>query len=126
MVKFDAVQRDESGAPVYRLTQCEKGAGILAVVTERFRASGNGTYRFTCEAKAKSDNPFGLKVNAASNERNFAKTIDSVELDGGWKQYSVTLDLAFDMDAFDLLALSVSTTATANLVEFRNFSLAKE
>ncbi|MBQ6136026.1 MAG: hypothetical protein IJI73_01505 [Kiritimatiellae bacterium] len=126
MVKFDAVQRDEKGAPIYRLTQCEKGAGMLAVITERFLASGPGTYRFSCEARAKSENPFGLKINCLSNEQNFASFIDSVELDGDWKRYSVDVDLQFNMNDLDLMALSVSSTATADLIELRNISFSRQ
>lgn len=58
MVKLDATTRDEKGAVLYRLTQCEKGAGMQAVVTERFRAAGNGRYRLSFDVKAKSENPY--------------------------------------------------------------------
>jgi len=126
LVKFDACRRDEKGAVVYRLFQCEKGAGLQAVITERVKAAGFGRYRLSFDVKATSETPFGLTVSATSNEKSVKTTIPEVELGGDWTRRTVELDLAFDQAATDLVSLKLAATATANEVLFRNFKLTRE
>ena len=123
LVKFDATRRDERGHVVYRLFQCERKAGIQAVVTERVKASGFGRYRLTFEAKARSANAFGLRIQAVSNERTTESPIAEIERDGDWKRYEADLDIGFDPKVCDLVSVFLATTATADEVLFRDFDL---
>lgn len=125
LVKFDATRRDEAGRVIYRLHQCEKNAGLQAVITERVKAAGFGRYRLAFEAKAHGENAFGLKIQAISNEKRAVTTIESIERDGDWKRYETELDLAFDPSLCDLVSLFLSATATADEILFRNFELVK-
>ena len=124
LVKLDATTRDEKGAVIYRLTQCEKGAGMQAVVTERFRAAGNGRYRLSFDVKAKSENPFGLTLRLSSNEQTLKELIPEVAC-GEWTHYEKDFDTAFDFKVFDLLSVGLNATATADEILLRNLSLAK-
>ena len=124
MVKLDATTRDEKGAVLYRLTQCEKGAGMQAVVTERFRAAGNGRYRLSFDVKAKSENPFGLTLRLSSNEQTLTAEIPEVRR-GEWTHYERDFDAAFDFKVFDLLSVGLHATETADEILLRNLSLAR-
>ena len=124
MVKLDATTRDEKGSVLYRLTQCEKGAGMQAVVTERFRAAGNGRYRLSFDVKAKSENPFGLTLRLSSNEQTLTAEIPEVRR-GEWTHYERDFDAAFDFKVFDLLSVGLHATETADEILLRNLSLAK-
>ena len=126
LVKFDAVSRDDKGALVYRLTQCEKNAGMQAVITERFRSAGPGRYVMGFECRAKSGNPFGLTVAAVSNEKRLETKVAEVNRDGEWHRYELSLNLDFDEPGFDLLAIFLSATAPADEICFRNLTLASE
>lgn len=126
LVKFDAVSRDEKGNVIYRLRQCEKGAGMQAVITERVRFAGFGRYRLSFEAKAKSENPFDFRITVQSNEKRIEEKIADVERDGDWKRYEVELNLDFDPKVTDLVALKIGTSATADDVQFRNLELYRD
>lgn len=122
LVKLDATTRDETGAVLYRLTQCEKGAGMQAVVTERFRSAGNGRYRLSFDFKAKSDTPFGLDVKFVSNEKTVRGKIPSVTL-GEWTHHESDFALDFDSGVFDLLSVGFFADAPADEILFRNIRL---
>ena len=123
-VKLDACTRDEKGAVVYRLRQCEKWAGMQAVLTERVKAAGFGKYRLTFEAKATSETPFTLRVSAITNEKR-----NLVHMEGdrsvAWKAYAAEIDLAFDPKVTDLVALMLSVSKPVDELCFRNFRLTK-
>ena len=125
LVKLDAVSRDEKGAVVYRLTQCEKGAGMQAVVTERFRGAGNGCYRLSFDVKAKNEKPFGLDLRLVSNEQTIEEKIFDVKR-GEWTHCEKTFDTAFDFKVFDLLSVGLFATATVDEICFRNLVLLPE
>ena len=126
MVKFDAVVRDEAGAVVYRLRQCEKGAGMQAVITDRIQSAGFGRYVLSFEAKARSENPFGFRILALSNERRIEATVPDVERDGDWRRYEIALDLDFDPQVTELVALKIGTTAAVDEVRFRRLELVRD
>ena len=129
LVKLEATHRDEAGRVIYRLVQCEKSAGMQAVVTDGFRARGNGRWTVAFELRARSETPFGLRVQLISNEKTLERKIPvlaaaSAELTP-WKRYEVTFDTDFDPAVTDLLALSLTTTDTADEIAFRNLSFAR-
>ena len=123
-VKLDACTRDEKGAVVYRLRQCEKWAGMQAVLTERVKAAGFGKYRLTFEAKATSETPFTLRVSAITNEKRNLVHMEG-DRSGAWKAYAAEIDLAFDPQVTDLVALMLSVSTPVDELCFRNFRLTK-
>ncbi len=129
LVKFEATGRDEQGRVIYRLVQCERNAGMQAVLTEGFRAYGNGRWTLAFELRARSENPFNLRVRLQSNEKTFDRFIkvlaDASPALTEWKRYEVSFDTDFDMGVTDLVALSLLTTATADEVQFHNLSFSR-
>ena len=123
-VKLDACTRDEKGAVVYRLRQCEKWAGMQAVLTERVKAAGFGKYRLTFETKATSETPFTLRVSAITNEKRNLVHMEG-DRSGAWKTYAAEVDLAFDPKVTDLVALMLSVSKPVDELCFRNFQLTK-
>ena len=123
-VKLDACTRDAAGAVIYRLRQCEKWAGMQAVVTERVKAAGFGKYRLTFEAKATSETPFTLRVSAITNEKQNLVHMEG-DRSGAWKAYAAEVDLAFDPKVTDLVALMLSVSTPVDELCFRNFRLTK-
>lgn len=124
LVKFDATEKD-GDARVYRLTQCERNAGMLNVVTEAFLRQGNGRYRLAFEARAKGGQPVALEAHFFSNEkRKVAKF--TVPTDGEWHAYAEALDVDFDLAATELAALQFKVSAPVDEVCFKNLSLTKE
>jgi hypothetical protein len=120
-VKFVATERDEKGAILYRLVQCERSAGMQAVLTDAFLRRGNGTYRLAFDVKAKSEAPFGLRLTLLSNEKKVVKTIPAISC-GEWLHHEMTFTTDFDLAQTELVALSVMATAPADEIVFRNFS----
>ena len=123
LVKLEATGRD-GGVPVYRLVQCEKKAGMQAVVTDAFLRRGNGVWRLAFDIKAHSDNPFGLDIQVLSNEKQFVKK-HPVERDAGWKHAEVDFETDFDLAVTDLVAVQMTATATADEICFKNLSFRK-
>ena len=123
-VKLDACTRDETGAVVYRLRQCEKWSGMQAVVTERVKAAGFGKYRLAFEAKATSETPFALRVSAITNEKRNLVHMEG-DRSGTWKSYETEIDLSFDPAVTDLVALMLSVSKPVDELCFRNFRLTK-
>ena len=123
LVKFDATEMD-GASRVYRLRQCEKGAGMLNVVTDAFLRQGNGTYRLAFEARAKGEQPVALEAHFFSNEkRKVAKFV--VAPDGEWHSFSEAIEIDFDPAVTDLAALQFKVSAPADELCFKNLSLTK-
>lgn len=128
LVKLEATHRDEAGRVIYRLVQCEKSAGMQAVVTDGFLARGNGRWTVAFDLRARSENPFSLRVQLISNEKTFERKIPvlaaAAELTP-WKRYEVTFDTDFDPVVTDLVAVSLTATDTADEIAFRNLSFSR-
>ena len=132
--KFDAVETDAAGARIYRLRQCERDAGMLDVITDKFLPHGPGAYEFRCEALVPGDGEEGgreaaepvpeitFKARILSNEQAFASAF-SVPADGEWHAVSATLGLDFDPGVTDLVAVHLSAAAPTAEIRFRNLSL---
>lgn len=123
MVKFEATGRDEKGAILYRLVQCERGAGIQAVLTDPFLRRGNGTWRLAFDVKARSDAPVELKLSVLSNEKRFNNKL-AVPI-GDWTRQEVAFNTDFDLSKTDLVALILSSAAPADEIVFRNMCFSK-
>ena len=129
LVKLEATHRDEAGRVIYRLVQCEKGGGMQAVLTEGFIARGNGRWIAAFDLRARSENPFSLRVQLISNEKTMelkipVMTTAATEL-SPWKHYEVAFDTDFDLAVTDLMALSLTATDTADEIAFRNLSFSR-
>ncbi|MBR4257564.1 MAG: hypothetical protein IKQ17_00880 [Kiritimatiellae bacterium] len=124
LVKFDATTTD-GDARVYRLTQCEKGAGMLNIVTDAFLRHGNGTYHLAFDARAKSEGEIPFEVNFTSNEK---KTVEKFALanDGEWHHLEMDLSLDYDLAVTDLAAFFLKCLSPADEVCFKNLSLVKK
>ena len=121
LVKFDAVEKD-GASRVYRLRQCEKGAGMLNVVTEAFLRQGNGRYRLAFEARAKGEGDVSLEAHFLSNEkRKVAKFV--VPSDGEWHTFSEAMEIDFDLAVTELAALQFKVSAPVDELCFKNLSL---
>lgn len=129
LVKLEATHRDEAGRVIYRLVQCEKSAGMQAVVTDGFLARGNGRWTVAFDLRARSENPFSLRVQLISNEKTFERKIPVLAAAAAeltpWKRYEVTFDTDFDPVVTDLVAVSLTATDTADEIAFRNLSLSR-
>ena len=124
LVKFDATETDADGIRIYRLTQCEKNAGILDVVTDAFLQSGNGTYRLSFDAAAKSDKPVALKAEILSNEKR-VPALFTIPNDGAWRHFEADVDVDFDLSVTELVAVFLSSGRPADEILFKNLSLTK-
>lgn len=129
LVKLEATHRDEAGRVIYRLVQCEKSAGMQAVVTDGFLARGNGHWTVAFDLRARSENPFSLRVQLISNEKTFERKIPVLAAAAAeltpWKRYEVTFDTDFDPVVTDLVAVSLTATDTADEIAFRNLSFSR-
>lgn len=124
MVKLEAMSREE-GHPVYRLVQCERGAGMQAVVTEEFLERGNGTWRVSFDMASKSETPFQLYVRLVSNERQFARGLTPAAPTHGWQRYMLDIKTDFDLSVSDLVALELTATKPADEIRLKNLSLTR-
>ncbi len=124
-VKLEATGRDERGRVVYRLVQCEKGAGMQAVVTDGFLAHGNGGWRLSFDWRARSETPFDLIASLLSNEKRIEKTVKALESPSpdaltDWTRCEAMFETDFDLAVTDLVALLIATTAPADEIHLRN------
>ena len=124
LVKLEATGRDENGAVIYRLVQCERNAGMQAILTDPFLRRGNGVWRLTFDVKARSDTPFGLDLTLLSNEKKFSHRIPAIAC-GEWIRQEVEFKTDFDLTQTELVALSMSSTAPADEIIFRNISFSR-
>ena len=130
LVKFEATKRDETGKAIYHLVQCEKNAGMQAVLTEGFRARGNGRWTLSFDLRARSENPFDLRIRLLSNEKRFERVLPALKVASPtemtpWTRHEIVFDTDFDPVVTDLVALSLTATATADEIEFKNLSFTK-
>ena len=123
LVKFDATEMD-GDSRVYRLRQCEKGAGMQNVVTDGFLRQGCGTYRLSFEARAKGGKAVALEAHFLSNEKRAVAKF-SVPSDGGWHAFSDALRIDFDLAATELAAIQFKVSAPVDELCFKNLSLTK-
>jgi hypothetical protein len=125
LVKFDATEKD-GDARVYRLTQCERNAGMLNVFTDAFLRHGNGKYRLSFEARARCGDSVPFEAHLFSNEKRTAAKF-TIPNDGAWHRFDISLATDFDMDVTELAALFLKAASLpADEVCFKNLSLTKE
>ena len=124
MTKFEATATD-GGARIYRLVQCEKGAGMQNVMTDRFLRHGPGKYRLSFNAAASiATNAVAVPMTAKylSNEKVFTTGFE-LPADGAWHHFELDADLDFDLAGTDLVALQLLATVPTDEIKFKNLSL---
>jgi hypothetical protein len=123
LVKFDAMDMDvEAGARVYRLTQCEKGAGIVNVFTDAYLRHGNGTYHLSFDARLRGENAIKLTAKFFTNDEDRKVKFD-ILANGEWARYECDFNVGFDISKTDLAALLLTSDTPSDEICFKNFSL---
>ena len=140
LVKFDAMDF-EGGARLYRLNQCEKGAGIVNVITDAYLRHGNGTYHLSFDARLRSTaeelkkihdtadrlpsgNPVKLTARIMTNDESKVAEFD-LPPSGEWAKYEADLEIAFDIAKTDLVAISLTVDTPSDEICFKNLSLVR-
>jgi len=124
LVKFDATTKD-GDERVYRLTQCEKGAGIANIITDALLRHGAGAYRISFDARAKCGDSVPFEVHVLSNEKRFVEK-GSVANDGDWHRFEADMNLDFDTAATELVCVFIKSLVPADELCFKSFSLVKK
>ena len=124
LVKFDATTKD-GDERVYRLTQCEKGAGIANIITDALLRHGAGAYRISFDVRAKCGDSVPFEVHVLSNEKRVVEK-GSVANDGDWHRFEADMDLDFDTSATELVCVFVKSLVPADELCFKTFSLVKK
>lgn len=125
MTKLEATERDEQGVPVYHLVQCEKNAGMQCVVSEGFRAQGNGHWVFSGEARLSGDSKTQLELHLFSNETRYKSRPLEIPCDDSWHRIEFAFDTDFDLAHTELVALNLRSLSTAEHIRLRRLSLVK-
>ena len=123
LVKFDAMDV-EAGARVYRLTQCEKGAGIVNVFTDAYLRHGNGTYHLSFDARLRGENAIKLTAKFFTNDE-YRKVKFDLLANGEWARYECDFNVGFDISKTDLAALLLTSDTPSDEICFKNFSLVR-
>ena len=123
LVKFDAMDV-EAGARVYRLTQCEKGAGIVNVFTDAYLRHGNGTYHLSFDARLRGENAIKLTAKFFTNDEDRKVKFD-ILANGEWARYECDFNVGFDISKADLAALLLTSDTPSDEICFKNFSLVR-
>ena len=123
LVKFDAMDV-EAGARVYRLTQCEKGAGIINVFTDAYLRHGNGTYRLSFDARLRGEKAIKLTAKFFTNDEDRKVKFD-LPANGEWARYECDFNVGFDISKADLAALLLTSDTPSDEICFKNFSLVR-
>ena len=123
LVKFDAMDV-EAGARVYRLTQCEKGAGIINVFTDAYLRHGNGTYHLSFDARLRGEKAIKLTAKFFTNDEDRKVKFD-LPANGEWARYECDFNVGFDIPKTDLAALLLTSDTPSDEICFKNFSLVR-
>lgn len=123
LVKFDAMDV-EAGARVYRLTQCEKGAGIVNVFTDAYLRHGNGTYHLSFDARLRGENAIKLTAKFFTNDEDRKVKFDLLA-NGEWARFECDFNVGFDISKADLAALLLTSDTPSDEICFKNFSLVR-
>lgn len=124
-VKLETTNGTDDAKRTYELVQCERGAGMQAIVTEAALAQGAGAYRLTFEARVEVKDgklPVDLRCRVLSNEWMRDGT---VKLGGEWAPVSVDFDLPIDPKVTDLVSVGLAALSPVDRISVRNVVFAK-
>ena len=124
-VKLETTNGTDEKNRTYELVQCERGAGLQAVVTEGVLAHGAGVYRFSFEVKAEDKDgklPTDLVCRVVSNGwRREAKA----RADGEWTKVELDFDLPVDPVRDDLFSVCLLASVPTERISLRNIAFVK-
>ena len=123
--KLDAMEMD-GGSRVYRVSLCQKSAGMYNDITDAFLRRGNGTYHLSFEARVKNAEAIPLVANLLSNEKSFPSEF-MLPNDGEWHRYEADVKTEFDLSVTELVGMHLKSSAndTAEEIAFKNLSFVK-
>ncbi len=125
LVKLETTDGTDDARRVYELVQCERRAGMQAVVTDDALAQGAGVYRLSFEALAEAKEgklPIDLVCRVASNEWKKEQT---AQIGGTWTKIALDFDLPIDAKTNDLVSVGLSATAPTDRIRVRNAAFVK-
>lgn len=125
LVKLETENGTDPANRIYKLVQCEKGAGMQCIMTDEAIASGRGRYRLTFEASAEmGDGTTEIAFDAWVRSNDW-RVDRSFSVGNDWKAFSIDFDLPIDRVNDDLVALALLATRPADVVRFRNMRFVK-
>ncbi len=120
-VKFEAMGMDGSSR-VYRLVQCERNAGMHAIITDAFLRHGNGLYKLSF--KAKTADPTILTAIFRTNEERTPHAFPLMT-SGEWVDCHADFEVNFDLDKTDLCSLAILSASASAEICFKDLRLVK-
>lgn len=125
LVKMETENGTDEMNRIYKLIQCEKGGGMLSIVTDEALSLGKGRYRLSFEASAElGDSSYPIELNCRVRSNDWARE-EKVSVGEDWAALTVAFDLPIERENDDLVALSVISTRPADTLRFRNVSFTK-
>ena len=125
MVKLETENGTDPGKRVYRLVQCEKGAGMAAIVTDEALALGKGRYRLVFEGRAETEDGGEVALEALVSSNDWAKNV-KVSVGADWTSCSADFDVPIELPRDDLVAVMILTDNRAvDVLRLRNIRFAR-
>ena len=126
LVKLETENGLDETNRIYKLVQCEKNAGMQAVVTEEALARGKGRYVLSFEAAAELDEGEGPLEVICRVQSNDWKVERRVTVGSDWASRSVDFDLPIDTSRDDLVGISLLATRPVATLRFRHLRFVSE
>lgn len=126
LVKLETTDGTNDAGRVYELVQCERGAGMQAVVTEDALAHGAGTYRLSFEAQVECPEdqlPTELRCDVVANDW---KRERQTKVGRAWTPVAVDFELPIDPAKDELVSVGVYATRPTDRIRIRNIVFARQ
>ena len=114
----------EDGVRIYRVRNCEANSGMYNDITDAFLRRGNGTYRFSFDARVVDGPEIPLEVPLLSNDERVTMRF-TVPDDGEWHSYEAFVMTGFDPEITEMVGIAMKSTVAVTEIDFRNLSLTK-
>ena len=124
LVKLETENGLDETNRIYKLVQCEKNAGMQAVVTEEALARGKGRYVLSFEAAAElaeGEGPLEVICRVQSNDWKVERR---VTVGADWTSHAVDFDLPIEASRDDLVGVSLLATRPVATLRFRGLRFA--
>jgi len=125
-VKLETTNGTDDARRTYELIQCERGAGMQAVVTEDALALGAGVYRLSFEARVEMKDgklPAEVRCKVESNEWVRDRT---VQVGADWAPVTLDFDLPIDAKTDDLVSVGLAAKVPVDRLSLRKIVFAKK
>ena len=126
LVKLETENGVDETNRVYKLVQCEKNAGMQAIVTEEALTLGKGTYRLSFEAAAdvpEKEGPLELLCRVQANDWMVERQVSVAD---GWTACSVSFDLPIETPRDDLVGVMILSTRPVETLRLRGLRFTRE